>query len=57
MVANVYAKFPYGPLSIKKASGIFEKGNNNSNNRRSDLGPYPSPKITELPALTKSILR
>ena len=25
MVTNVYAKFPYGPLSIKKALGIFRK--------------------------------
>ena len=41
---NVYAKFPYGPLRIKKALGIFEKGNNNpNNNRRSDLWPFPGP--------------
>ena len=47
MVTNVYAKFPYGPLRIKKALGIFEKGNNNpknNNNRRSELGPFLGPK-------------
>ena len=25
MVTNVYAKFPYGPMCIKKALGIFRK--------------------------------
>ena len=42
----MYAKFPYGPLRIKKALGIFSKsGNKKNNNRRSDLGPFPGPKI------------
>ena len=44
MVTNVYAKSRYGPLRIR----LFRKGNNNSknnNNRRSDLGPFPGPKI------------
>ena len=48
MVTNVYAKFTYDPLCIKKAIGIFWKGNNNpqnNNNRRSDLGPFPGPKM------------
>ena len=42
---NVYAKFPYSPLHIKKGLGIFQKGNNNPNNLRSNLGPFPGPKM------------
>jgi len=37
-VTNVYAKFRNFPLSINKALGIFENGNNKNNkknNRRS----------------------
>ena len=46
----MYAKFPYCPLRIKKALGIFQKGNNNlrNNNLRSNLGPFPGPKMSEL---------
>ena len=47
----MYAKFPYGPLRIKKALGIFRKGYNKNpknNNRRSDLGPFPGPKVKSL---------
>ena len=47
MVTNVYAKFPYGLLRIKKALGTFEKGNNNPNNNncRSALGPFRVQKL------------
>jgi len=53
MVMNVYAKFPYGLLRIKKALGISWKGNNNPNNRPSDLGPFPGPKIRNKVAFTQ----
>ena len=53
MVTNVYAKFPYGPLRIKKALGIFSKSSNKNknNNRRSDLGPFQGPKTWLISAL------
>jgi len=49
MVVNLYAKFAYGPLRIKKALGIFgNKSGNKKNNRLSDLGPFPCPKIRHI---------
>jgi len=47
MVTIMCAKFPNGPLCIKKSYAFFEKGNNNpknNNNRHSDLEPFPESK-------------
>ena len=61
MVKNVHAKFPCGPLRIKKALAIFWKGSNNpnknNNNRRSDLGPFPGPKKEKITFSSKPDIR
>ena len=42
---NVYAKFRYTLLRIKKALGIFENGNNNPNNNNNVVALWDPSRV------------